>query len=212
MPGPDENPAAATPASPSLTPAAGRLDALLEAVRASGGRGPAPVEKWDPPDCGEMDIRIAADGTWHYMGSPIARPALVRLFASVLTREGQRFVLKTPAEKVGIKVEDAPFLAVEMAVEDAAEGRTLVFRTNLDDLVRCGPGHDLRFSPGTREGEVVPYLHVRRGLEARLTRAVHLDLMDAGEVREEGGMPMFGIASAGAFYPVMPAAALGLSA
>lgn len=204
MPGPD---ATVPPA-----PAAGRLDALLEAVRTAGGRDPAPVEKWDPPDCGDMDIRIAADGTWHYMGTPIGRPALVRLFASVLTREGGRYVLKTPAEKVGIRVEDVPFLAVEMAAEDAAEGRTLVFRTNLDDLVRCGPGHGLRFAPGAGEGEVVPYLHVRRGLEARLTRAVHLDLMEAGEVREEGGVPMFGVASAGVFYPVMPAAALDLSA
>lgn len=208
MPDPDAR-AAALPAAAS---APGRLDALLEAARAAGGRGPAPVENWDPPDCGDMDIRIAADGTWHYMGTPIARPALVRLFASVLTREGERFVLKTPAEKVGIKVEDAPFLAVEMAVEDATDGRTLVFRTNLDDLVRCGPGHDLRFAPGAGAGEVVPYLHVRRGLEARLTRAVHLDLMEAGEVREEGGVPMFGVASAGIFYPVMPASALDLPA
>jgi len=197
-------------------PAPGRLDALMDAVRAAGGRGPAPVDRWNPPDCGDMDIRIKADGTWFYMGTPIARPALVRLFASVLAREGARFVLKTPVEKIGITVDDAPFLAVEMAVEDAAEGRTpngrtLVFRTNLDDLVRCGPGHDLRFAPGAGEGEVVPYLHVRHGLEARLTRAVHLDLMEEGEVREEGGVPMFGVASAGRFYAILPAAGLGLS-
>lgn len=206
-------PAAATdapiPGSPAPS-AAGRLEALMEAARAAGGRGPAPVESWNPPDCGELDIRIRADGVWLYMGTPITRPALVRLFASVLTREGERFVLKTPAEKVGIQVEDVPFLAVDMATEDAAEGRTLVFRTNLDDIVRCGPEHRLRFATGAAPGEVVPYVHVRRGLDARLTRAVHLDLMAAGEVREEGGVPMFGVASAGLFFPILPAADLGL--
>lgn len=191
-------------------PQSGRLDALTAAVRAAGGRGPAPVDKWDPPDCGDLDIRIRADGTWLYMGTPIGRQPLVRLFASVLAREGERYVLKTPAEKVGITVDDAPFLAVEMAAEEGDEGRTLVFRTNMDDLVRCGPGHDLRFARGAAAGEVVPYLHVRHGLEARLTRAAHLDLMDAGEVREADGVPMFGVASAGRFYPVLPAAELGL--
>ncbi|MDI4658049.1 DUF1285 domain-containing protein [Xanthobacter autotrophicus] len=211
MPGEDPK---ATPA-PNAPPASGRLEALMAAVRDAGGRGPAPVEKWDPPDCGEMDLVIKADGSWHYMGTPIGRPALVRLFASVLAREGERYVLKTPVEKVGLTVEDAPFLAVEMAVEDAGNGatesRTLVFRTNLDDLVHCGPGHALRFAPGSAPGQVVPYVHVRRGLDARLTRAVHLDLMAEGEVRDDGGVPMFGVASAGVFYPILPAADLDLS-
>lgn len=207
---PGEDPKAIV--APVATPASGRLEALMAAVRDAGGRGPAPVENWDPPDCGEMDLVIKADGSWHYMGTPIGRPALVRLFASVLTREGERYVLKTPVEKVGLAVEDAPFLAVDMALEDATEGRTLVFRTNLDDLVRCGPGHALRFAPGGAPGEVVPYVHVRRGLEARLTRAVHLDLMAEGEVREEDGVPMFGVASAGVFYPVLPAADLEFDA
>lgn len=188
--------------------APGRLDSLMAAVKAAGGRGPAPVEKWNPPDCGDMDMRIAADGTWFYAGTPIGRPALVRLFASVLTREGDRFVLKTPAEKIGIQVEDAPFLAVDMAQEQGASGTSLVFRTNLDDLVRCGEGHDLRFAPGSEPGEFIPYVHVRRGLEARLTRALFLDLVEVGEVREVGGIPMFGIASGGCFYPIMPAAEL----
>ncbi|MFG1350967.1 DUF1285 domain-containing protein [Xanthobacter autotrophicus] len=214
---PGEDPKATT--APLAPPASGRLEALMAAVRDAGGRGPAPVEAWDPPDCGEMDLVIKTDGSWHYMGTPIGRPALVRLFASVLTRDGERYVLKTPVEKVGLRVEDAPFLAVEMAVEsaakdaakDATESRTLVFRTNLDDLVRCGPGHALRFARGGAPGEVVPYVHVRRGLEARLTRAVHLDLMAEGEVRDDGGVPMFGVASAGVFYPILPAADLDVS-
>lgn len=205
MSGPDQ-----TVPMPRPNTGGGRLEALLAAVREAGGRGPAPVEAWDPPDCGDMDMRIAADGTWFYGGTPIGRPALVRLFASVLTREGGRFVLKTPAEKIGITVDDAPFLAVDMAQEDSEAGPVLVFRTNLDDLVRCGPGHDLRFAPGGREGEVVPYVHVRRGLEARLTRALAFDLAAKGEVRDRAGTPMFGVASAGVFYPMLPASALGL--
>nr|WP_245263308.1 DUF1285 domain-containing protein [Azorhizobium doebereinerae] len=188
----------------------------MAAVKATGGRGPAPVENWDPPDCGDMDMRIAADGTWFYMGTPIGRPALTRLFASVLTREGERYVLKTPVEKIGITVDDAPFLAVEMAVDAAAEGGgegpILVFRTNMDDLVRCGPGHDLRFAPGAGAGELKPYLHVRRGLEALLTRSVFLDLVERAEVRSCDGIPMFGVASGAAFYPMMPADALDLAA
>ncbi|WP_245454343.1 DUF1285 domain-containing protein [Aquabacter cavernae] len=183
----------------------------MAAVAAAGGRGPAPVERWNPPDCGDLDMRIARDGTWFYGGTPIGRQALVRLFASVLTREGERFVLKTPAEKVGIRVDDAPFLAVDMAREEGETGATLVFRTNLDDLVRCGEGHDLRFAPGETPGEVIPYLHVRRGLEARLTRAVFMELAEAGEVRSVEGQPMFGVASAGRFYPMMPAAQLEVS-
>jgi hypothetical protein len=205
MSGSDE---AAAPPAPAA--AGGRLDALLSAVRAAGGRGPAPVELWDPPDCGDMDMRIAADGTWFYGGTPIGRPALVRLFASVLTREGARFVLKTPAEKIGITVEDAPFLAVDMAQEEGESGPVLVFRTNLDDLVRCGPGHDLRFVAGAQEGEVIPYIHVRRGLDARLTRALAFDLAALGEVRDQAGTPMFGVASSGVFYPMLPASAVGL--
>lgn len=205
MSGSDE---AAAPPAPAA--AGGRLDALLSAVRAAGGRGPAPVELWDPPDCGDMDMRIAADGTWFYGGTPIGRPALVRLFASVLTREGARFVLKTPAEKIGITVDDAPFLAVDMAREESESGAVLVFRTNLDDLVRCGPGHGLRFVPGAQEGEVIPYIHVRCGLDARLTRALAFDLAALGEVRDQAGTPMFGVASSGVFYPMLPASAVGL--
>ncbi|MGU3495833.1 DUF1285 domain-containing protein [Xanthobacteraceae bacterium A53D] len=209
----DRQPARTTPQAPgeaSTDKASGRLEALMAAVRDTGGRGPAPVDKWNPPDCGDMDMRIAADGTWFYMGTPIGRPALTRLFASVLTREGDRYVLKTPVEKIGIQVDDAPFLAVEMAADAADDGAVLVFRTNMDDLVRCGPGHDLRFAPGEAAGELRPYVHVRHGLEARLTRAVYLDLVERGEVRAEGGIPMFGVSSGGAFYPMMPAAELDL--
>lgn len=192
----------------SDAPQPARLESLMAAVKAAGGRGPAPVHLWNPPDCGDIDLRIKADGSWHYMGSPIGRPALVRLFASVLTREGERFVLKTPAEKIGITVEDAPFLAVEMGVDDTAGEPVLVFRTNLDELVRCGPDHPLRFAAGTERGLFTPYVTVRPGLEARLTRATYMDLVAAGEVRDGTGEPMFGVSSGGAFFPIMPAAEL----
>lgn len=201
----------AVPGPSAAPPGAARLEALMAAVREGGGRGPAPVERWDPPDCGDMDMRIGADGMWYYMGTPIGRPALVRLFASVLTKEGERFVLKTPAEKIGITVDDAPFLAVDMAEEEGPAGPVLVVRTNLDDLVRIGPGHDLRFAVGGAEDGFVPYVHVRRGLEARFTRALALDLVEKGEVREVEGAPMFGVASKGVFYAMMPATDLDLA-
>lgn len=156
---------------------------------------------------------IDREGVWHHEGRPIRREALVRLFASVLTREGERHVLVTPAEKLGIRVEDAPFLAVDMAVEKAEAGPVLVFRTNLDDLVRCDREHPLRFDAQARgEGgteAIRPYIHVRRGLWARLTRAVFLDLAERVEEREvddaDGARrAVYGVASGGQFFVLAP--------
>src|SRR6202020_2798033 len=127
------------------------LEAITGALARAGSKGPPPVERWTPPFCGDLDMRIAADGTWFYMKTPIGRPALVKLFASVLKREGDNYYLVTPVEKCGIRVDDAPFLAVEMNVENrtqgSASGRVLNFRTNVDDWVACGPEHRLRFEP-----------------------------------------------------------------
>src|SRR5712691_11872987 len=132
----------------------------LESLAAALGKGKTPpVEKWNPPFCGDLDMRIAADGTWFYLGTPIGRPALVRLFASVLKREDGRYFLVTPVEKVGIRVDDAPFLAVEMEIEETAAGRVLHFRTNVDDWVACDAGHALRFEPEPNTGGLKPYLH-----------------------------------------------------
>jgi hypothetical protein len=178
------------------------LAAALETQRA------APVHLWDPPFCGDIDIRIAIDGSWHYQGSPIARPALVRLFASVLKREGDRHFLVTPVEKLGIKVDDAPFLAIALDASGEGADRTLVFRTNVDDLVRCDAEHELRFEPEAGTDGIKPYLHVRRNLWALVTRSLFLDLVALGEVRERDGRKMFGIASAGAFFPMAPAEAV----
>jgi len=182
----------------------------LESLSAALGksRGAPPVHLWNPPFCGDLDMRIAADGTWHYLGTPIGRPAMVRLFASVLKREGDRYFLVTPVEKVGIKVDDAPFLAVAMEREGAGKERTLLFRTNVDDVVRCDADHALRFEPEEGTGGVKPYLHVRRDLWALVTRALFFDLVALGEVRKLDGREQFGIVSAGAFFPMAPAEAV----
>lgn len=182
----------------------GRFDELVRAVGSGPGRALPPVERWNPPDCGEIDIAIDREGVWHHEGRPIRRPALVRLFASVLKREGERHVLVTPVEKLGIRVEDAPFLAVDMAVEETAAGPGLVFRTNLDDLVRCDAEHPLRVDIRA-DGAPRPYLYVRRGLWARLTRPVFLDLAERAEERVVAGRAVFGVASGGAFFTLAPA-------
>jgi len=181
------------------------LEAITGALARAGAKGPPPVERWNPPFCGDLDMRIAADGTWFYMKTPIGRPALVKLFASVLKREGDHYFLVTPVEKCGITVDDAPFLAVELNVENGAEGRVLHFRTNVDDWVACGPQHALRFEPEAGTGGLKPYLHVRRDLWAKVTRALFFDLVEIGEEREVDGKAMFGVASMGRFFAMAPA-------
>src|SRR5262245_9256333 len=183
----------------------------LEAIAAGlprENKGLLPVERWNPPYCGEIDMRIAADGTWFYQKTPIGRPALVKLFASVLKREGDQHFLVTPVEKVGIVVDDAPFLAVEMKVTEGDAGRALEFRTNVDDWVAVGPGHALRFEPQPATGGLKPYLHVRRDLWAKVTRPLFYDLVELGEERDVEGVRMFGVASDGEFYAMAPADSL----
>jgi hypothetical protein len=179
------------------------LEGLTASLPRAGDKGLPPVHLWDPPFCGDIDMRIAADGTWFYMKTPIGRPALVKLFAGVLKREGDKHFLVTPVEKVGVAVDDAPFVAVEMKVE----GDVLNFRTNVDDWVACGAGHALRFEPDTTGG-LKPYLHVRRDLWARLTRPLFYDLVERGEERTVDGRDVFGVASGGEFYVMADASAV----
>src|ERR1041385_2350285 len=162
----------------------GGLDALAGEAKRAGKKGPPPVHLWNPPFCGDLDMRIAADGTWFYLKTPIGRHPLVKLFASVLKREGEKYFLVTPVEKVGITVDDAPFTAVEMRAEGEGAARTLSFRTNVDDWVTAGPGHALRFEPEAETGGLKPYLHVRRDLWALVTRALFYDLVELGEERD----------------------------
>jgi hypothetical protein len=188
----------------------GGLDALAGAARSAARKGPPPVHLWNPPYCGDIDMRIAADGTWFYQKTPIGRMPLVRLFASVLKREDGRHFLVTPVEKVGIVVDDAPFLAVEMQVDEPGgeSGRALRFRTNVDDWVVCGPENPLRFEPEAGTGGLKPYLHVRRDLWAKVTRTLFYDLVELGEERDLAGKRMFGITSGAEFFPMAPADAL----
>jgi hypothetical protein len=185
------------------------LEGLTTAAReatynAPAGKGLPPVHLWNPPFCGDLDMRIARDGTWYYMGTPIGRAALVRLFSTILKREGGKHFLVTPVEKVGIRVDDAPFLAVEMQKRDDARGMRLRFRTNVDDWVDCDSAHRLRFEAAA-DGGLMPYLHVRADLWAKVTRALYYDLVDMGEERVVDGRPMFGVASAGEFFPMADA-------
>jgi len=180
-----------------------RLGSITQAVQSSG-RGAPPVHLWNPPYCGEIDMRIGSDGTWYYQKTPIGRPALVKLFASILKREGERYYLVTPVEKCGIAVDDAPFVAVEVNQHDSESGRVLRFRTNVDDEIVCGPDHSLRFEPQP-SGGLKPYLHVRRDLWALATRPVYYDLVELGEERTIDQSRWFGVSSLGDFYPMVPA-------
>ena len=181
---------------------------LVEALGPEAARkGPPPVERWNPDYCGEIDMRIAADGTWHYMGTPINRPALVKLFSTVLRKDPERYVLVTPVERVGIAVDDVPFVAVEMAVEGEGDEREIAFRTNVGDLVQVDETHPLRFERDAAGG-VKPYVKVRGELWARVTRALAFDLIALADEREIAGEALFGLAVQGTFFPIAPASEL----
>ena len=179
----------------------GGLEALL---KDADSRGSAPQERWNPPYCGDIGLAILADGTWQYQGSPIQRAELVKLFARVLRREADgRYYLVTPAEKVDVTVADAPFLAVELEVKGAGSGQSLFFRTNVDDIVGCGPAYGLRFSRQDPSGGLKPYVHVRGRLEALVTRALYYDLIDLAELEPLDGSRQLGLWSAGQFFPLL---------
>jgi hypothetical protein len=178
----------------------GKLEGLMATVPE---RRPAPVENWHPPYCGDIGMKIRRDGTWLYRDSPIRRPEMVKLFAGVLRKdEDARTYLVTPAEKVDVEVEDAPFLAVEMEASGTGREQQLVFRTNVDDIVACGPEHPLRFCEQQPGRGLKPYVMVRGRLEALLTRALMLDLVEliAEETRQDRRIA--GIWSGGAFFPI----------
>ena len=179
----------------------------LEDASAMRKRGPAPVHLWNPPYCGEIDMRIASDGTWFYNNSPIGRLPLVQLFASILRRDNDRYVLVTPVERVGILVDDAPFLAVEMMLEEGEDGRRLTLRTNVEDFVTIDAAHPLRFERGASEG-LKPYALVRGGLWALVKRALFYDLVALGETRRQDDEDWFGVSSCGVFFPMVRAAEL----
>ncbi|RMD90537.1 MAG: DUF1285 domain-containing protein [Alphaproteobacteria bacterium] len=184
-------------------------EGIAQAAKKAGkGAGPAPVHLWNPPFCGDLDIRIARDGTWFYLGTPIGRPELVRLFSNILKREGERYFLVTPVEKVGITVDDAPFVAVDFEVEGEGREQRLTFVTNVGERVTAGPDHPIRVHRDPKTGEPAPYVLVRANLEALIDRKSFYRLVEIGTIEEHEGEAWFGVWSGGVFFPIIPAAEL----
>ena len=184
-------------------------DQLAAAARSAGGKGPPPVHLWNPPFCGDIDIRVARDGTWFYLGTPIGRPALVRLFSTILKREGDRYYLVSPVEKVGITVDDAPFLAVDFAVTGRGRDQCLTFTTLTEDETTAGPERPIRLALDPATGEPAPYVMVRAGLEALIDRKSFYRLAELGVEEMVAGVAQFGLWSGGAFFPLQPAEQVG---
>lgn len=177
---------------------------LAQSVRAAQKGGLPPVHLWNPPFCGDIDMRIARDGTWFYMGTPIGRFELVKLFSSILRRDGNDYFLVTPVEKVGITVDDAPFVAVDFSLKDG----TLVFETNVGDHVMAGPDYPIRVVLDTKSGEPAPYVLIRAQLEALIDRKSFYRLVEIGEYAEHAGESWFGLRSQGEFFPMILSAEL----
>jgi uncharacterized protein len=165
---------------------------------AAAGRALPPVERWKPAHCGEIDIRIARDGTWFHQGTPIGRKEIVRLFSTILWKENDAIYLLTPVEKMRIRVDDAPFQAVLLDAEGEGVGQTLTFTTNVGDTVIAGPANAIRVDVDPRTGGPAPYVHVRRRLEARISRAVFYQLAELAVTRDQSGD--LGVWSCGQFF------------
>mgnify|MGYP001067478639 CR=1 FL=1 len=167
------------------------------ATKAAKGQGPAPVHLWNPPFCGDLDMRIARDGTWFYLGTPIGRERLVKLFSTIIRKDGDAYFLVTPVEKVGIKVDDAPFVAVDFDAKD----KVITFTTNVGETVQAGPDNPIRVVLNPDGGEPSPYVLVRTNLEALIDRKSFYRLVDQGEAETVDGVEWFGVWSAGVFFP-----------
>jgi hypothetical protein len=185
----------------TVTPSA---ESLAASVTAAKTRGQPPVHLWNPPFCGDLDMRIARDGTWFYQGTPIGRPGLVKLFSSILKKEDGKYFLVTPVEKVGITVDDAPFVAIDFETEGQGRDQVLTFRTQVGDTAVAGPERPVRVvrDPGTDEPS--PYVLVRANLEALIDRKSFYRLVDLG-AHHDG---WFGVWSSGRFFPIIPSAEL----
>ncbi|PVA09629.1 DUF1285 domain-containing protein [Pelagivirga sediminicola] len=189
-----------TTASPA--PSAEGIAAAAKA--AQKGRALPPVDKWNPEFSGDLDMRIARDGTWFYLGTPIGRPELVRLFSTILRKDGDDYFLVTPVEKVGITVDDAPFVAVDFEVEGEGQAQKLTFLTNVGDSTMAGPDTPIRVERDPETGEPSPYILVRANLEALIDRKSFYRLVDIG-THHDG---WFGLWSQGAFFGLIPSAEL----
>lgn len=183
-------------------------DSIAQSATAASKKGPPPVHLWNPPFCGDLDMRIARDGTWFYLGTPIGRKPLVKLFSSIIRKDDDTYFLVTPVEKVGITVDDAPFVAIDFDVDIAGPDQTLTFTTNVDDTVIAGPDNPIRVVRDEATGEPSPYILVRTNLEALIDRKSFYRLVDLGEHDTIDGTEWFGVRSAGAFFPIIPSAEL----
>ena len=181
---------------------------LAAAAKAAGKRGLPPVHLWNPEFCGDLDMRIARDGTWFYLGTPIGRKELVRLFSTILRRDGDDYFLVTPVEKVGITVEDAPFVAVDFERDGEGQDQVLTFETNVGDVVVAGPDNPIRVARDAETGEPSPYILVRRNLEALIDRKSFYRLVEIGSHEDRDGTRWFGLWSSGQFFAVIASAEL----
>ncbi|AUC53704.1 proteophosphoglycan precursor [Sagittula sp. P11] len=181
-----------------VTPSADGIAASARAAKK--GKGLPPVHKWNPPFCGDLDMRIARDGTWFYLGTPIGRFELVRLFSSILRKDGDDYFLVTPVEKVGITVDDAPFVAVDFTAEGSGEAQVLTFHTHVGDTAVAGPDHPIRVTRDPETGEPSPYVLVRANLEALIDRKSFYRLVEIG-AHHDG---WFGLWSSGEFFRIIP--------
>lgn len=181
---------------------------MASATAGTKGAGPAPVHLWNPAFCGDLDMRIARDGTWFYLGTPIGRAPLVKLFANILKREGDRYFLVTPVEKVGIRVDDVPFVAVDFDVAGEGDTQTVTFVTNIGDRATAGPDHPLRVIRDPTTGEPSPYVMIRAGLEARIDRKSFYRMVELCHDEPHDGVLWFGLRSADTFFPIIPSAEL----
>jgi len=183
-------------------------DGIAHAAKAASKKGPPPVHLWNPPFCGDLDMRIARDGTWFYLGTPIGRMPLVKLFSSVIRKDGDDYFLVTPVEKVGITVDDAPFVAVDYEVSGAGETQDITFTTQVDDTATAGPDHPIRVVRDAKTGEPSPYILIRANLEALIDRKSFYRLVDIGVHAEHDGQSWFGVWSGGVFFPIIPSVEL----
>ena len=183
-------------------------DSLAAAAKKAAEKGLPPVHLWNPTYCGDLDMRIARDGTWFYLGTPIGRKRLVKLFSSILRKDGDAYFLGTPVEKVGITVDDAPFVAVDFEVEGSGRDQIVRFLTHVDDVVTAGATNPIRVARDPETGEPSPYVMVRAGLEALIDRKSFYRLVDIGSHASTDGEKWFGVWSGGMFFPIIPSAEL----
>ncbi len=179
-------------------------DSLVASVKATKTKGLPPVHLWNPPFCGDLDIRIAKDGTWSYLGSPINRFELVRLFSSILKKEDGKYYLVTPVEKVGITVEDVPFVALDFDRDGDGKAQSLTFTTHVGDSAVAGADHPIRIVIDPETDEPSPYILIRANLEARIDRKSFYRLVDIGTHHDD----WFGVWSGGQFFALIPSAEL----